>query len=101
MVFLNEEELRILQQFGELSVFVPVILTKGPLGAVYIEGETIIDVPAPRVNAIDTTGAGDILAGVFLAQRAQNIPIEIALERAVQIASQSTTQFGIEHINSI
>ena len=98
-VFLNEEELNTLKQYGELMFSTPVVLTKGPLGAIYIDGNEIISVPAPKVNVVDTTGAGDTLAGVFLALRSQNIPIEQALERAVNIASTSITEFGVEHIN--
>lgn len=98
MIFLNEEELNLLSQFGELSFRVPIILKKGPLGAVYIEGEKTIRSPAPRVKAIETTGAGDILAGVFLALRAGNFPVEKALEEAVKTASYSVTEFGVEHL---
>lgn len=98
LIFLNEEELRLLRRYGEVPFSVPIILKKGPLGAVYIDGETSIAVPAPQIGAVDTTGAGDILAGVFLALRAQNIPIEKALQEAVNVASCSVTNFGVDHI---
>lgn len=98
--FLNEEELNTLKQYGELMLSIPIVLTKGSLGAVYINGDETISVPAPKVNVVDTTGAGDTLAGVFLALRVQNIPIEQALTEAVKIASTSITEFGVEYINS-
>lgn len=101
IIFLNEEELRMLRNYGVSSFTVPLILTKGNKGAVYIDGTETITIPAPRVNTVDTTGAGDILAGVFLALRAKEITINKALEQAVNIASQSVTDFGIEHINPL
>lgn len=100
-IFLNKEELNTLKQYGEVAFSAPLILTEGSLGAIYIDGEKIISVPAPVVDVVDTTGAGDTLAGVFLALRAQGFPVEQALERAVNTASQSISEFGVEHINPI
>jgi len=98
MIFTNEAELQILRQLGEVSFESPMILKKGAAGAVYInEGETIA-VEAPKVEVVETTGAGDILAGAFLALRAKNIPVERALKKAVYLASRSITNFGVEHI---
>lgn len=99
MVFANEEEWQTLNQFGEIRLTVPFILKKGPLGAVYIEGDKSIEVPAPKVKAVDTSGAGEVLAGVFLSLRAQGVPVEQALEKAVHLASRSVTQAGIEHLH--
>ncbi|EKD71048.1 MAG: hypothetical protein ACD_46C00286G0003 [uncultured bacterium] len=39
-----------------------------------------------------------MLAGAFLAQRAQGVPVEFALEMAVKTASVSVTQFGVDHL---
>lgn len=101
MIFINEEEFRILRQFGTVSFSVPTILKKGPAGAVYIAGNQTIEIPAPPVEVVETTGAGDVLAGVFLALRAQGVPVEQALKKAVNVASQSVTEFGVEHLNPI
>ena len=101
LIFLNEEELTMLRNYGGISFTVPLILTKGGQGAVYIDGSITITVPAPCVKVVDTTGAGDILAGVFLALCAKNVPVEQALEKAVSVASQSVTDFGVEHINPL
>lgn len=98
MLFINEEEFNRLREFGELSFHTPTIIKKGAQGAVYIEDDFTLSIPAPTVTAIETTGAGDVLAGAFLALRSVGVPIDKALERAVAIASESVTKFGIEHI---
>jgi sugar/nucleoside kinase (ribokinase family) len=52
-------------------------------------------IPVPSaVNATDTTGAGDILAGAFLHFHAAGVPAGKAVLRAVEIASDSTRHLG-------
>lgn len=98
LIFINEEEQKILSQFGEVSNKTAYILKRGEKGASYVERERIIDIPAPVVNVVDTTGAGDILAGAFLALRSQGVNIVTALEKAVNLASYSVTEYGLEHV---
>lgn len=98
LIFANEVEFEIVRQLGETVFDTPIVLKKGKDGAAYIHGKDIIMVPAPMITPIDTTGAGDVLAGAFLAQRANGVSIEISLEQAVRAASLSVTLFGVEHI---
>ena len=51
-------------------------------------------VPTPRVNAIDTNGAGDAHSGVLAASLAQGIPVERALLLANCAGALSTTVVG-------
>ena len=44
-----------------------VIVTRGAAGALSVRGHDSIQVAAPRVDVIDTTGAGDAFAGAFAA----------------------------------
>ena len=98
MLFINEDEYENLVYGGAINNQIPTILKKGKKGAVYFDPDTIIEVPALSVNAVDTTGAGDVLAGAFLALRSQNIPIDESLKTAVHLASRSVTKFGVDHL---
>ncbi|HYM56436.1 MAG TPA: carbohydrate kinase [Solirubrobacteraceae bacterium] len=44
-----------------------VLVTRGAEGAVVVAGEHDAEVPAPRVQVVDTIGAGDAFGGAFLA----------------------------------
>jgi ribokinase len=68
-----------------------VVLTLGERGA---EIDGFIAVPAPRVRAVDTTGAGDTANGVLAAGLLEGRPLEEAARRAVAAASASVTQAG-------
>jgi sugar/nucleoside kinase (ribokinase family) len=51
-------------------------------------------IAAPRVNSVDTTGAGDAHAGVFLAKLAAGLPAGQAAAQANAAAALSTTRTG-------
>jgi fructokinase len=56
---------RALQQLAGKGVALPVI-TLGPAGALCLWRGQLLEVPAPRVEAVDTTGAGDgFMAGLL------------------------------------
>jgi ribokinase len=57
-------------------------------------GERVVTVPAPRVRAVDTTGAGDTHTGVLLAELARGRPVEDALDTANRAAAISVTRVG-------
>ncbi|MEM1247085.1 MAG: ribokinase [Acidobacteriota bacterium] len=69
-------------------------ITLGASGAVYVGEGARVDVPAPRVAAVDTTGAGDAFNGalaVALAEGAE--PVE-AIRFANAAAALSVTRHG-------
>jgi sugar/nucleoside kinase (ribokinase family) len=53
-----------------------------------------VRVPAPVVTAVDTTGAGDAHAGVFLAALADGLPPVTAAARANAAAAYAVTRHG-------
>ena len=71
-----------------------VVLTVGARGALVVERDRSTLVPGLQVDAIDTTGAGDTLAGVLAAQLARGEPIVEATRTAVAAAAHATTQRG-------
>ncbi|WP_058302951.1 ribokinase [Gorillibacterium timonense] len=73
-----------------------VILTRGREGASYLHNGAPVTVPAPIVQAVDTTGAGDCLNGAFGFGLASGWSVEHSLQFAVKAASLSVTKFGAQ-----
>lgn len=71
-----------------------VVIKRGAAGVTVIDGETALDVPAHRVQVIDTVGAGDAFTAGFLSGILDNIGIQAAAERGVATAAFSVSNFG-------
>ncbi|RII43526.1 hypothetical protein DWB68_01015 [Galactobacter valiniphilus] len=65
-----------------------VVLKRGARGASVFAGGEQHDFPAPRVEVVDSTGAGDSLNGTLLAELAAGSSLAVATERAVAAASR-------------
>ena len=65
-----------------------LVITRGRRGASYLGEDERFDVPAPRVTPVDTTGAGDVFAGVLAAGWPTGP--EVALCRACAAGALST-----------
>jgi ribokinase len=87
----NEHELT---QLGAPPDDVVVIETRGRDGVVIHDAGLDEHVPAPSVEAVDTTGAGDCFCGVFAAAIAEGRPLRASVERAVAAAAMSVTVAG-------
>ena len=103
VVFMNEEEAALLRATEQPWPPGDVVLKRGAAGAAYYHGSPApaspispICAPAPPTRAVETTGAGDLLAGAFLALRMGVSPGR-ALDAAVRVASASVTDFGVDH----
>jgi ribokinase len=73
-----------------------VVATRGADGAVWHQAAETIAVPAPAITAIDTTGAGDCLAGWFVAAMLRGASPSDALHTAVAAASFSCRHIGAQ-----
>jgi ribokinase len=71
-----------------------VAVTLGPVGALLVTADSIIDIPSIAVEALDTTGAGDAFNGALAAALAEDRPIEEAVRRAVVAGAIATTRLG-------
>jgi ribokinase len=71
-----------------------VVLTLGSQGALVWDGAQPQHVPAAAVTAIDTTGAGDVLAGVVAAAVHSGLPLLPAVRWAVAAASRKVMRRG-------
>jgi ribokinase len=73
------------------------IVTLGSEGAVLItSGGNLTRVSAPKVNAVDTTGAGDAFVGTFAFALASGKSPEDAMNLGVKVASMSVTRKGAQ-----
>jgi ribokinase len=73
------------------------IVTLGSEGAVLITSDgNLSRVSAPKVNAVDTTGAGDAFVGVFAFGLASGKNPEDAMKLGIKVASMSVTRKGAQ-----
>ena len=73
------------------------IVTLGSEGAVLITSEgNLTRVSAPKVNPVDTTGAGDAFVGVFAFGLASGKNPEDAMKLGIKVASMSVTRKGAQ-----
>jgi len=77
-------------KFPEASV----VLTLGERGAVYRDSSRSLNVPASKVQPVDTTAAGDTFIGYFLAQIMTGRDTEEALKAACCAAAVCVTKAG-------
>lgn len=94
LIFLNEAEYRALYH-GRPRPSAPTLLKHGRAGAEFLADGARHQVPAPPADEVDPIGAGEILAGAFLALRARGLAEDRALSYAVAAASRSVTEFGV------
>jgi len=102
ILFPNEEEAAILAgsddreiQCVRLAAHYPLVVVKrGAAGAEAAEGARRWRVNAPKIEAIDTTGAGDAFVAAFLAHRLSGAGIQPALERAAAAGAAASTSVG-------
>jgi ribokinase len=72
-----------------------VVMTRGSRGALVArDGEVVTEVAPRKVEAVDTTAAGDTFAGVLVAMLAEGAELEAALKAATVAASISVTRPG-------
>ena len=73
------------------------IVTLGSQGAVYISADGhITKVAAPKVTAVDTTGAGDAFVGTFAFSLASGKDPITAMTLGIKVASLSVTRKGAQ-----
>jgi sugar/nucleoside kinase (ribokinase family) len=102
IIFPNEEEAAVLAgstdpetQGERLAKHYPVVVIKrGAAGAEAMEGGRRWHVDAPKIVAVDTTGAGDAFVAAFLSHRLSGADIEPALERAAAAGAAASTIVG-------
>lgn len=74
--------------------FPAAVVTLGEEGAALYQGGEVELIPAPAVEAVDATGAGDAFNGILAAGLVAGLPVAQAARQAVHGASHSTTRQG-------
>jgi ribokinase len=73
-----------------------VVVTLGSAGLLHAGPDGTRALPAPRVTAVDTTGAGDTFVGALAAGLADGLPVLAALTRAQIAAALAVTRLGTQ-----
>ena len=71
-----------------------VVVTIGAGGALLADGGSVQRLPAPEVDAVDTTGAGDAFNGALACALAGGEPLDAAVREAIAVAAESTRRHG-------
>jgi ribokinase len=73
-----------------------VVCTLGERGALYVSDDEVVLVPAERVDALDTTGAGDAFVGSLAFFVARGLAVPEAMARAARIATMTVLKPGTQ-----
>lgn len=73
-----------------------VIITMGSKGSMVCTPEDAVFVPSRKVQAVDTTGAGDVYNGALVAALAEGRPIAEAARMATLASSVAVTRMGAQ-----
>lgn len=81
---------------GRLDTDADVVVTLGAEGALLVSGPKVTHVPAPEVDAVDPTGAGDAFCGALAEALSRDLGLGAAVERAVAAGALATTKPGAQ-----
>jgi ribokinase len=73
-----------------------VILTLGERGALLVSKDSVENLPAIKVAAVDPTGAGDAFVGSLAVFLGEGLSLRDAIQRANAVAALSVTRIGTQ-----
>ncbi len=73
-----------------------VVITLGSAGSLIVEGDTVIEVAAKQVVAVDTTAAGDSFCGALGDALVDNASMREAVEWATRVSAVTVTRRGAQ-----
>ena len=83
-----------LKYFAKNYPKLKIIITLGSEGSIYSDTEKVVFQPSFKVNAIDTTAAGDTFTGYFFAQTAMGNTVEKSLKIASVASAIAVSRKG-------
>ena len=84
----------ILEKLAALYPKAAFVLTLGSKGAYYFDGKERVFQDIFKVEAIDTTAAGDTFSGYFIAGMLEQLPVSECLKRAALASSIAVSRAG-------
>ena len=84
----------VLAKMREMFPHAKIVLTLGKDGAKYAEGDQTYDQPIFKVQAVDTTAAGDTFTGYFLAGLIEGMEVPEILKMSAKASSIAVTRNG-------
>ncbi|MDF2923659.1 MAG: ribokinase [Paenibacillaceae bacterium] len=73
-----------------------LLVTRGEKGTSFLQDGQLCTIAAPKVEVVDTTGAGDAFNAAFCVALAGGAQIRDAVQFAIKSASLSVTRFGAQ-----
>jgi sugar/nucleoside kinase (ribokinase family) len=96
VVFVNAEEFKVLAEAVDLVRLPAIVISGGPRPVTFMRfGRVVAALQPPEARPIDVTGAGDTLAGTFLAATARGLTDTNALQAGINAASEAIRCPGI------
>lgn len=91
----EEDHFKLVEKLLNIG-FRNVIMTVGEKGVLFNENSEIKYIPAIKVNAIDTTAAGDSFVGTFATSLGNGADKDISIHDAVRAAAITVTRIGAQ-----
>lgn len=96
VVFVNATEFATLARVTDHGRLKAVVISDGPRPVTMLRsGRVVASVLPPAASAVEVTGAGDTLAGTFLAACARGVGDQAALTAAVSAATEAVSGPGL------
>jgi ribokinase len=73
-----------------------VVITRGARGAVVADADGVTEVPSPRVDVVDTTGAGDAFTGALCLRLARGDDLASAARFAARVGAAAVRRAGAQ-----
>ncbi|HOZ02391.1 MAG TPA: ribokinase [Bacilli bacterium] len=92
----NETEYKILKgnSRNQINLIPNLIVTMGKDGSQYIGNKGHFIIPSLKVNAIDTTAAGDTYVGYLIGSLSKGMSLKDSMKRATKASSITITRLG-------
>lgn len=98
-VLLNEMEFEVFQNFDKWKNFKNIIVKMGDKGVRYFkDGKIVLEIPAFRVEILDSTGAGDVFDAAFIHSTLNGSSVLESIEFASAAGALSVTKMGARSV---